>query len=109
MKPIEFMGNTLNTIKSFPEIIKRETGYQLDRIQRGLDPLDWKPMSSIGLGVREIRIKQQGQFRIIYIAKFDTAIYVLHAFSKKTQKTNQQDLEMAKDALKKLLKRKTVS
>ena len=62
-------------------------------------------MSSIGQGVREIRIKQEGQFRIIYIAKFEDTIYVLHAFQKKTQKTRQHDIDVAKQALKDILAR----
>lgn len=103
MKPIEFTGKTLEIIRGFPDIARRETGQQLDRLQRGFEPIDWKPMSSIGVGVREIRIQQEGQFRVIYIAKFADAIYVLHAFTKKTQKTNQHDLEMAKKTLKELL------
>ncbi len=102
MKPIKFTGKTLEVIREFPDTARRETGLQLDRLQRGLEPLDWKPMSSVGVGVREIRIQQEGQFRVIYIAKFSEAIYVLHAFTKKTQKTNQHDLEIAKKALQEL-------
>ena len=92
MKRIVFMGRSLE-------------GYQLDRVQRGFEPIDWKPMSSIGQGVREIRIKQEGQSRIIYIAKFEDTIYVLHAFQKKTQKTRQHDIDVAKQALKDILAR----
>ncbi|MES9993120.1 MAG: type II toxin-antitoxin system RelE/ParE family toxin [Candidatus Thiodiazotropha sp.] len=99
MKGILFIGNSLQVIRAFPGDAKRETGYQLDRVQRGLDPTNWKPMTSIGQGVREIRIQEQGQWRIIYIAKFDDAIYVLHAFQKKAQKTPKPDIETAKRAL----------
>jgi phage-related protein len=74
MKPIEFAGHSLDAIRSFPVASKREAGYQLDRVQRGYDPTDWKPMTSIGPGVREIRIRHDGQFRIVYIAKFKNAI-----------------------------------
>ena len=102
MKPVEFTGKTLEIIREFPDTARREAGHQLDRLQRGLEPLDWKPMPSVGIGVREIRIQQEGQFRVIYIAKFSEAIYVLHAFTKKTQKTSQRDLEMANKALKEL-------
>ena len=99
------MGRSLEELRNFPGPAKRDTGYQPDRVQRGFEPIDWKPMSSIGQGVREIRIKQEGQFRIIYIAKFEDTIYVLHAFQKKTQKTRQHDIDVAKQALKDILAR----
>ena len=106
MKDITFIGNSLEIIRDFPEVTKREAGYQLDRVQRGLNPDDWKPMKSIGQGVCEIRIKDKdGIYRIIYVAKFEEAVYVLHAFQKKTQKTSQDDLIIAKQALKEILKR----
>ena len=98
----------MEAIRDFPDAAKRETGYQLDRVQHGLDPNDWKPTSSIGQGVREIRIKHEGQYRVIYIAKFEEAVYVLHAFQKKTQKTSKQDIDAAKRALKTLQERETV-
>ena len=85
MKEIEFHGRTLDVIRDFPTDAKHEAGHQLDRVQRGNDPTDWKPMPSIGKGVREFRIQEQGQYRVIYIAKFEDAIHVLHAFQKKTQ------------------------
>ncbi|MCG7937509.1 MAG: type II toxin-antitoxin system RelE/ParE family toxin [Candidatus Thiodiazotropha lotti] len=105
MKGIVFVGYSLEVIRKFPVEIKREAGHQLDRVQHGLDPMDWKPMTSIGQGVREIRIQQEGQWRVIYIAKFDEANYVLHAFRKKTQKTPKPDIEIAKRALKEIVQR----
>lgn len=105
MKVIEFIGNALNVIRNFPMNARREAGYQLDRIQRGFEPNDWKPMQTIAQGVREIRIHTKGQYRVIYIAKFTDAIYVLHAFEKKTQKTKQQDIEAAKRSFKEVQKR----
>jgi len=100
MKLISFTGNSLKDLKRFPEGAKREAGYQLDRIQRGFNPNDWKPMKTIGKGVREIRITDaQGIYRVIYIAKFKDAIYVLHAFNKTTQRTAQTDIDIAKDRL----------
>ena len=102
MKPIRFCGRSLDVICSFPVVAKRETGYQLDRVQHGFEPVDWKPMPSIGSGVREIRIIHEGQYRVIYVAKFAEAVYVLHAFQKKTQKTRKQDIDTAKQALKQL-------
>lgn len=94
------MGYALDAIRGFPPLVKREVGYQLDRVQRGFDPTDWKSMQTIGAGVSEIRIQHEGQYRIIYIAKYESAVYVLHAFNKKTQKTSKRDIEAAKRALK---------
>ncbi len=102
MKAIRFCGRSLEVIRSFPAAAKRETGYQLDRVQHELEPTDWKPMPAIGSGVREIRIMHEGQYRVIYVTKFADAIYVLHAFQKKTQKTRKHDIEAAKQALKQL-------
>jgi phage-related protein len=102
MKDIRFCGGSLEALRAFPAVAKRDAGYQLDRVQHGLDPSDWKPMPSIGPGVREIRIMHEGQFRVIYIAKLADAVYVLHAFQKKTQKTRKQDIGRAKHALKQL-------
>jgi phage-related protein len=104
MKDIIFAGNSLEAIRCFPQSAKREAGYQLDKIQHNEDPDDWKPMSTIATSVREIRIRDSdGIFRVIYIAKFEEAVYVLHAFQKKTQKTSKQDLEAAKRAYKQVL------
>ena len=105
MKPIELLGRSLKAIREFPVDARREAGYQLDRVQRGLDPTDWKPMTSIGQGVREIRIQEDGQWRIIYVAKFEDAVYVLHAFQKKTQKTSKPDINAAKKALNEVVER----
>ena len=100
MKPIEFCGRSLEAIRNFPAPVKREAGHQLDRVQRGLNPLDWKPMVIIGKGVREIRLRDNGQYRIIYLASLETRICVLHAFRKKSQKTRKQDIYIAQLALK---------
>ena len=79
-------------------------GFQLDRVQHGADPADWKPMSDIGAGVREIRVRDaDGAFRVIYVAKLANAVYVLHCFQKKTQRTNKQDIDLAKSRYKQLL------
>jgi phage-related protein len=105
MKPVEFLGDSLDIVKGFPEAARRQAGYQLDRVQSGLEPNDWKPMPSIGAGVREIRIRDSaGAFRVIYIARLADAIYVLHAFQKKTQKTASQDIETAASRLRALLR-----
>lgn len=87
MKTIQFSGSTLDDIKAFPDKVKQRIGYQLHRIQIGEEPSDWKPMKTVGPGVRGIRIKDGDQYRVIYIASFSDEVYVLHAFQKKTQKT----------------------
>jgi len=101
MKKIVFAGKTLEKIKSFPDKAKREAGFQLDKVQQGENPTDWKPMNSIAPGVQEIRINEaDGIYRVIYIAKFEEAVYALHAFQKKTQKTNKTDIDTAQKAYK---------
>lgn len=80
-------------------------GFQIDQVQEGYDPDDWKPMTSIGPGVREIRIRDTaGAFRIVYIAKFAEAVYVLHCFQKKTEKTAKADMDLARKRYRDLQK-----
>jgi phage-related protein len=95
-KPLIWVGASLSRLRAFPVAARREAGHQLHRVQAGLEPSDWKPMRSVGPGVVEIRIHQEGEHRVLYVAKFAEAIYVLHAFSKKTQQTRQADIEMAR-------------
>ena len=104
-KPVEFRGSALDDLRAFPAAARREAGYQLDRVQRGREPDDWKPMNAVGRGVREIRIRDAtGAFRVLYVAKFDDAVYVLHCFQKKTQKTSKADLSLATQRYRDLLK-----
>ena len=96
MKPIAFVGSALDELRDFPIGARREAGHQLDHVQHGLDPDDWKPMTSIGPGVREIRVRDKAAtFRVIYIAALAEAVYVLHAFQKKTRQTAKRDLDVA--------------
>jgi phage-related protein len=96
VKPAIWMGSSREDLKAFPADARREAGYQLDRLQRGDDPDDWKPMKSVGQSVREIRIHEEsGAFRVIYLAAKPEGVYVLHCFQKKTQKTSQRDLRLA--------------
>ena len=96
MKPVRFVGDTRQAIRNFPVAAKNKAGYQLERVQRGLDPQDWKPIRSIGAGVREFRVRDEsGAFRVIYLATLREAINVLHAFQKKTQHTARGDIELA--------------
>jgi phage-related protein len=96
MKDVQWKGSSYEDLCRFPANARRDAGYQLDKIQRGLEPDDWKPMPTIGVGVREIRITDTaGAFRVIYVANIGRHIYVLHAFQKKTQRTSQADLKLA--------------
>lgn len=95
-KRLIFKGSSLQDLRSFPAESRREAGYQLDRVQHGMEPEDFKSMPSVGSGVQEIRIKEEsGIFRVLYVAKFEGAVYVLHCFQKKTQKTAKNDIDLA--------------
>jgi phage-related protein len=100
MKPLKFVGSSLDDIRNFPRDARREAGYQLSQIQMGFEPSDWKPVKGIGPGVREIRIHQGGEYRVIYITALHDILYVLHAFRKKSRKTLKLDLELARTRLK---------
>ncbi len=105
MKPVEFRATALVDLRDFPQSAMREAGYQLDRVQNGLEPDDAKPMPTIGAGVMELRIwDEAGTFRVVYVAKFEDAVYVLHCFKKKTQQTAQRDIELARKRFKELVK-----
>ena len=83
-------------LRGFPAPVRRQVGHDLFLVQRGLEPGDWKPMRSVGPGVIEIRIHVRGEYRVLYVAKFEEAVYVLHAFQKKTQQTRRADIELAR-------------
>lgn len=95
MKALEFVGSSLDDLTDFPLEARRAAGFELWQVQRGLNPSDFKPMPVIGAGAFEIRVHVLGEWRVIYVAKYETAIYVLHAFRKKTQKTRKEDIELA--------------
>lgn len=97
MKPVVLLGDSLDRIREFPERARRQAGLELRQVQHGLDPADWKPMPSVGAGAREIRVRDAGgAFRVLYVATFENAVYVLHAFAKKTQATAKRDLDLAR-------------
>jgi phage-related protein len=103
-KRIEWIGDSRDAIRGFPEVAKQRTGRELARVQEGLEPTDRKPMPSIGLGVSEIRVREDsGAFRVIYVAKFAEAIYVLHAFQKKGRKTPKAEIELARKRYRAIL------
>jgi len=103
LKPLAFVGDALKDIRAFPDHARRPAGFELDQVQRGLRPTDWKPMTSIGSRVLEIRIHTGVEHRVFYVAKFEEAVYVLHAFEKKRQKTSKRDLELGRARLSELL------
>lgn len=103
MKLIVFLGDSVAQLRAFPDVARRNAGFQLDRVQRSLDPDDWKPMSRIGQGVREIRVRDAaGAFRVIYVATLADAVYVLHAFQRKTPRTSARDLALAESRYREL-------
>lgn len=96
MKPIRFLGTSRRDLAAFPELARRQAGYELFMVQVGREPTDFKPLPNVGSGAYEIRIRDAaGTFRVVYVAKFGEAVYVLHAFQKKTRKTDQADIELA--------------
>ncbi len=102
MKKLIFLGSSKNDLRDFPDEARRDSGIELYQVQLGLDPSDWKPMPGIGSGVREIRIRLGGIYRIIYLASRPEGVYVLHCFQKKTQKTSSHDLELSKSRFKQI-------
>jgi phage-related protein len=102
--PARFLGDSLKCLRDFPESARHDAGYQLDKVQRGDQPDDFKPVPSVGKGVEEIRVLEaSGAYRVIYLARRADAVYVLHAFHKKTQRTPKMDLEIAKRRFRQLL------
>jgi phage-related protein len=95
-KQIRWVGSAYDDLLAFPKDARREAGFQLRKVQAGLGPADWKPFDDLGAGTREIRIRDaSGIYRVMYVAKFEEAIYVLHCFRKETQATSKQDKTIA--------------
>ena len=108
MKRIQWLGTSLNTVRSFPESVRKLVGQELRFVQTGSMPTDFKPMTTVGAGAYEIRVRSGNQYRVIYVAKFAESVYVLHSFIKTTPKTSKPDLDIAKAQYSNLLKeRKT--
>jgi phage-related protein len=105
-KPIQWIGDSRDRLRRFPQAARREIGYQLTLIQSGRLALDWKPMPLVGTGVIEIRVHAEGEYRVFYVAKFEEAVYVLHVFAKKTRKASSLDLELGKKRYRELLERR---
>lgn len=99
-KPVHFIGSSRDDLREFPAEVRKALGEELLRVQNGLMPVDFKPLKDVGKGAYEIRVRLDGAWRVIYVAKFANAVYVLHAFEKKTRKTSQNDVELAKQRYK---------
>jgi phage-related protein len=98
-KPLSWVGAALDDLRGFPNDARRRAGFELHQIQQGLHPTDWRPMTSVGAGVEEVRVHTGAEHRVFYIARFPEAVYVLHAFEKKTQQTSPRDIETARRRL----------
>ena len=104
LKQVKWLGDSRERIRDFHDVLRHEAGYQLERAQAGKEPKDWKPMPSVGIGVNEIRVRDDsGAFRVIYVAKFAEAVYVLDAFQKKSRKTQKSDLDVARKRFRDLV------
>jgi phage-related protein len=107
VKPLVFLGNSRDDLRMFSDTAKRKTGFQLRRLQRGVEPEDWKPMKTIGAGVLEIRVRDDiGAWRVVCVAKLADAVYVLHAFQKRTQATPKREIDLAAVRFKELMRSK---
>jgi len=102
MKPLNFVGSSLDDLRNFPDEARRAAGFELRAVQGGLESSDWRPMQVIGPDVKEIRIHALGEWRVVYVAKFRDAIYVLHAFQKKTRRTSRHDIDLARERYKQI-------
>ena len=105
MKPVHFVGSSREDLRELPESVQETTGFQLFKVQQGKEPDDWKPMTTVGPGVQELRVRDEsGIYRMFYVAKFQEAVYVLHVFEKRSQKTARPDIELGKSRYAELLK-----
>ena len=104
MKPVAFIGRALSELKAFPDAPRREAGFQIFNLQSGVDPDNWKPLVGVGPGVMEIRIHEGGEFRVVYVTRMPEAVYVIHAFQKKSQATAKRNLETIKRRYAAMLK-----
>ena len=109
VKAVLWVGRAREDMRRFPRDARQRAGYELYQVQRGLDPSDWKPMVAVGPGVREIRIHTSREHRVIYIAKFEEGVYVLHAFEKKTRRTAKTDIDAVRSRLREVITMRDIS
>jgi phage-related protein len=103
LKPVIWVGSSRDDLRAFPDVARQRAGHNLHLVQLGLDPADWKPMASVGPGVLELRIRTDRAHRVFYVARFAEAIYVLHAFEKKSRKTAKSDIAIGQARLREVL------
>lgn len=104
IKPVKWLGDSRDRLRGFSDQARARAGFELWEVQQGRDPFDWKPMPSVGLGVNEIRVRDgSGAYRLIFVARFSEAVYVLHAFQKKARRTPKPDIEVARQRFKELV------
>lgn len=96
MKPVVWFGDSRLRLREFPESARRLAGHELALVQAGREPSSWRPMPTVGLGVNELRVRTDDAFRVLYVAKFAEALYVLHAFQKKSRKTAKREIELGR-------------
>lgn len=103
VKDVEFVGNSDDDLREFPLIARQRAGYQLHLVQVGQNPSDWKPMTTVGPGCREVRVRDSGDtYRVFYVATVGDTVYVLHCFQKKTQQTTTFDIDLGKQRYKQM-------
>ena len=105
-KPVVWSGSAQDDLRAFPRSARRRAGHELDLVQQGIEPTDFKPMPAVGAGAYELRIRAEGAFRVFYVAKFAEAIYVLHAFQKKTRRTAHLDVAVGAKRYRELIKQR---
>ena len=103
-KNIFWVGSSMRAFQAIPERARLRFSYDLERVQDGSHPSSWRPMSTVGAGVVEMRVSADGAFRLLYVAKYPEGIYVLHVFLKKSRKTSMLDHEVARARLKAVLR-----
>jgi phage-related protein len=103
IKPLLWLGDSRRRVREFPHEARQRIGFEMWEVQQGREPSDWKPMPAVGKGVNEVRVHVNGEYRVLYVAKFQETVYVLHVFQKKTQQTSKHDIEVARDRYRELL------
>jgi phage-related protein len=99
-RPLIWLGSALADLRAFPGAARRRAGHEIDLLEQGLVPSDWKPMPSVGAGVYELRIRAGGAFRVFYVTKRSEGIVIVHAFQKKSQQTARLDVELGAKRLR---------
>jgi phage-related protein len=102
-RPLIWLGSSRSALREFPDDARQLAGFQLRRVQHGLEPNEWKPMTTVGVGVKEIRIHTGLEHRVLYLARFAEGVYVLHAFEKRTRKTSKRDTDLARERFRALI------